>query len=79
MSDTTEPGVFIKARKPYDWKPIDLNNISLYSIILGKRTKKAVSLNDMPLIRKLMIRFCNSKFTYILPKIIDAIIRRNCI
>jgi len=33
-----DPGVFLKARKPTACTPIDLSNIAIYSIILGKRT-----------------------------------------
>jgi len=37
-------GVFIKARKPESYTgPIDLSEISLYSILLGKRTKEIVT------------------------------------
>jgi SAM-dependent methyltransferase len=39
--DPDTPGVFLKARKPKDCTSLsDLSEISLYSIILGKRTKE---------------------------------------
>jgi SAM-dependent methyltransferase len=44
-------GVFLKARKPKDYTSIiDLSEISLYSIVLGKRTKEIVT--KFPLQRK---------------------------
>jgi SAM-dependent methyltransferase len=42
--DHEAPGVFLKARKPKDYTgSIDLSEICLYSIILGKRTKEIVA------------------------------------
>lgn len=37
LKSDPEPGVFLKAKKPYNWNPVDLTNISLYSMILGKK------------------------------------------
>jgi len=42
--DPEAPGVFLKARKSKDYtRSIDLSEICLYSIILGKRTKEIVA------------------------------------
>jgi hypothetical protein len=42
--DLESAGVFIKARKPIDYiGTINLSKFSLYSIILGKRTKEIVA------------------------------------
>jgi len=42
--DPEAAGVLIKARKPIDYiGPINLSKFSLYSIILGKRTKEIVA------------------------------------
>ena len=60
-TDWEAPGVFLKARKPINWRPIDLNNIELYSIVLGRKTRNLVGLNEAPLVRRLMIMFCESK------------------
>lgn len=38
--DSSAPRVFLKARKPKAFKPNDLSGIALYSIILGKKTRK---------------------------------------
>jgi len=54
--DHEAPGVFLKAKKPYDWKPVDLEVLSLYSMILGRRTRNILSVRDMPLTRKVRIK-----------------------
>ena len=53
--DPSMPGVFIKARKPEDWRPIKLSYIALYSMILGKRVTKCPNMSDMPISRKTML------------------------
>jgi SAM-dependent methyltransferase len=74
--DWEAPGVFLKAKKPINWIPTDLNNIALYSIILGKRTKELVTLSDAPLARKIgIILLCSTKLRWSLP---GVIIRRHC-
>jgi hypothetical protein len=50
-----EPGVFLKAQKPINWKPSDINTIELYSIILDKRTNSIPK--KMPFLRLFKIRF----------------------
>ena len=37
LEKDTEPGILLKARKPLNYKPNDLNSISLYSMAEGKR------------------------------------------
>jgi len=54
--DWEGPGVFLKARKPMDWRPADLSGIALYSMVLGKRTTSIPELQSMPLSRKLMLK-----------------------
>jgi len=53
--DHEAPGVFLKARKPENYMPIDLSRIALYSVLLGRRTKDIPSFKDMPLARRLII------------------------
>lgn len=36
--DPDHPGVFVKARKPADWSPADLEALALYSVIERRRT-----------------------------------------
>jgi len=50
--DREAPGVFMKARKPFDYHPKDLQSVTLYSMILGRRTTSIPSPQEMPLSRK---------------------------
>jgi SAM-dependent methyltransferase len=50
--DQEFPGVFLKCRKSLEWNPLDLEGLSLYSMVLGKRATKAPKVTDMPLIRR---------------------------
>ncbi|MFN3844081.1 MAG: class I SAM-dependent methyltransferase [Rehaibacterium terrae] len=47
-------GVFLKARKPENFKAVDLSNIALYSMCLGKRTKDIV--DELTFTRKVKIK-----------------------
>ena len=69
-ADWEAPGVFLKAKKLVNWSPIDLDNIALYSIILGRRVKGLVNLNDAPLLRRLSIRLYNSRLKQLLPNVL---------
>lgn len=53
--DPLAPGVFLKARKPANYKPNNLQSITLYSMILGKRTTSIPEITDMPLLRRLKL------------------------
>ena len=46
-------GVFLKAKKPADYRPKDLSSIALYSMVLGKRTTSIPDADDMPFSRKI--------------------------
>jgi len=46
------PGIFLKCRKPNEWKSKNLDDIALYSMILGRRTIDAHKVTEMPLTRK---------------------------
>jgi SAM-dependent methyltransferase len=56
QEDPEDPGVFLKVRKPEKYFTSDLSGISLYSMVLGKRTERVVSIRDMPLFRKIQIK-----------------------
>jgi SAM-dependent methyltransferase len=56
--DPWAPGVFLKARKPTEFKLNDLSNIELYSMALGKRTRDIV--DRIPSPRKLRIKMGES-------------------
>jgi len=53
IRDHEAPGVFLKARKPEPYNPVDLSSIALYSMILGKRTISIPDIRDMPISRRL--------------------------
>lgn len=50
--DHEAPGIFLKCRKPCKWEPNSLDEISLYSMILGRRTTDTPKITEMPLTRK---------------------------
>lgn len=52
IKDHESPGVLLKAKKPFNYTPNNLQDIALYSMILGKRTFTIPKLQDMPLSRK---------------------------
>jgi hypothetical protein len=55
IKDHEAPGIFLKAKKTSN-ALIDLSNIALYSMILGKRTTLIPKLSDMPLQRRLTLK-----------------------
>jgi len=74
--DHEDPGVFLKARKPENYKPTDLSSIALYSIVLGRRTKDIPSFKDVPLARRLMILLI-LKVKRLLPRTLLILLRRS--
>jgi len=74
--DWEAPGVLLKARKPINWRPIDLSNVELYSIVLGKRVRNLVNLNEAPLMRRLMFMFYESKLKHLLPNVVVHMMTR---
>ena len=55
--------VFMKAKKPKNYiKPINLSEISLYSIIIGKRTKEIIT--TFPILRKMRLFFHDLGFSF---------------
>ncbi len=78
--DHEEPGVFLKARKSTNWRPIDLSNIELYSIILGRRIREIVDLSRASTTRRLMLRLCESRLKWLLPGAISHLMtKRYCV
>jgi SAM-dependent methyltransferase len=69
-------GIFLKARKPEDYKPVDLSSLSLYSILLGKKTVRIPKIEDMRLERRLIQRLLSSKGSGILPNTLIARLQR---
>lgn len=74
--DHEAPGVFLKARKPENYAPIDLSDIALYSIVLGRRTSDIPNITDMPFTRKLTLRLLSSKIVWLLPRILLGLLER---
>jgi hypothetical protein len=70
------PGVFLKARKPLNWSPIDLSDVALYSMILGRRTKNVPNFKGAPLARRLILRLLSSKARWLLPGILLNLLER---
>ena len=78
-TDWEGPGVFLKVRKPMDWRPADLNDIALYSVVLGRRVKELVTLDDAPLVRRLVLYLCNSRLRWLLPgTVFNVLSERYC-
>lgn len=71
QKDPGSPSVFLKARKLGDLRSVQTSDISLYSVILGKRTMKTPKFRDMPIPRK--IRF---KITMIGSRPFHFVLRR---
>lgn len=65
--DSEAPGLFLKVRKTEIYKQINLDNIELYSMILGKRTKSIPKMEHMPYSRKIMNRLIDSRLGRYLP------------
>jgi hypothetical protein len=73
-----EPSVFLKAKKPLDWRPADLSGIALYSVIPGKRIKELVTLDDVPLVRRLALYLCGSRLRWLLPGAMVRVLGGRC-
>jgi len=70
--------VFLKARKPVDWRPVDLSGIALYSVVLGGRVKGLVTLGDAPLVRRLVLYLCGSRLGWLLPGAVVRVLGGRC-
>ncbi len=78
-ADWEGPGVFLKARKPLDWRPADLSGVALYSVVLGRRTRELVTLGDAPLVRRLALYLCGSGLRWLLPgAVVHVLSRKYC-
>jgi hypothetical protein len=77
-ADWEAPGVFLKARKPMNWRLVDLNGIALYSVILGRRVRELVTLDDAPLVRRLALYLCGSRLRWLLSGAVVRVLGRRC-
>ena len=71
-----EHGILLKARKPENWMPAQLDNIAPYSVLLGRRTKEIVTIDDAPLARRLAIKFLSSKARLLMPHALIHLLER---
>ncbi|BCU67944.1 hypothetical protein HS7_13810 [Sulfolobales archaeon HS-7] len=55
MRDPLEPGLFLKARKPFNFKLRDLTVIALYSMLTGRRIKSVP--DKLPMSRKIFLLY----------------------
>jgi len=53
--DPLASGVFLKARKPANYNPNNLQDIALYSMILGRRTTSIPEITDVSSFRRLKL------------------------
>jgi hypothetical protein len=74
VRDHEASGVFLKAKKISNTL-VDLSNIALYSMILGKRTALIPELSDMPLQRRLTLKL--SSLNDKLMSMLNMLILRN--
>jgi len=72
--DPEAPGVFLKAKKPVDFKLIKLKNIELYSILTGRRTKLIIT--ELSFSRKLKFKLHNliELLKYFLRRLFETLI-----
>lgn len=73
--DHEAPGVFLKAKKPKDYVPVDLSNLAIYSTVLGRRTKQIPK--NVPLTRK--VRLIASNIITNIKKYMSLVMRSCCI
>ncbi|PWV36999.1 MAG: methyltransferase type 11 [Desulfurococcaceae archaeon] len=75
--DPEAPGVFLKAVKPDNWQPANLDDIALYSMLLGKRTKEIVDIKDAPLVRRVVFKFLDSRARLLIPMALLRLIEKS--
>jgi len=78
-ADWEGPGVFLKVRKPLDWRPVDLSGVALYSVVLGRRVRELLTLGDAPLVRRLVLYLRGSRLGWLLSgAVFHALGKRYC-
>jgi len=53
--DKEAPCVFLKARKPAGWRPVDMSGLALYSMVLDRRTTAIPTSNQMPFTKRMQV------------------------
>jgi SAM-dependent methyltransferase len=70
--DDLAPGVFVKARKPANWKPTDVNDVALHSVVTSGR---AVDVTDAQVVVFKCVYRAHQLYRRILPEWIRGPIR----
>lgn len=66
--DPTCPGAFIKVRRPEDFAPsVDLATMKIYSVVLGRRVDTTPDVEDMPFLKKMLIRASTTQIWGVVP------------
>jgi hypothetical protein len=76
LKRSIEYGILLKARKPKNWTPANLDNVALYSVLLGRRTKEIISIEDIPLARRCVFKFLSSKVRWLMPGALMRILEK---
>lgn len=76
IKDPEFPGVFMIARKPFNFKPVELSGIPLYSLILGKRTLRIPQVQEMGFFRRLLFKVMNIRAVFAIVNLCSAYIYR---
>lgn len=73
--DHEVPGVFLKARKSLDYKPIDLSETAIYSVVLGKKTASIPQPTEMSFVRKLKYLIVSSVLSILTGRLRQTLLR----
>jgi len=73
IEDHEAPGVFLKARKPFNYSPNELQDIALYSMILGQRTASIPKPQEIPFLRK--VKLLAFKVIYFVYRMTNRLLR----
>lgn len=76
--DHQSPGLFLKARKLETGVSVDLADIAIYSMMLGRRTTEIPDIGDFPFTRRVTARFLGSWVRWLLPLTVLNLLERAC-
>ena len=66
--DPSCPGAFIKARKPLDYtQAVDLSTMTMYSVVVGKKVDYLPEVEEMPWLKKALIRASKTPVWGVIP------------
>lgn len=73
VKDHEAPGILLKARKPLNYSPNELQDIALYSMILGRRTASIPKPQEIPFSRK--VKLLTFKVIYFVYSMTNRLLR----